>query len=156
MLTGILLVLTILIYAGMAFGYRPYLENTLSDISGQLAKVTSSLNAGTEDVFVVYSQLYNIQSLSAKHAYGSKIFSILEKGTLPAVRLTKAAVKISEGDILLEGTASDYDTVVQQLAAYKNTPGIAQAQLISAQTKDGAVNFSADLTAQKDYFSTQN
>lgn len=154
LLTGVLFGLTVLIYAGIAFGYRPYLEQNLLQIDAQLQQVTTSLQADADDVFGVYSQLYNIQSLSASHMYGSRAFTLLESGTLPSVRLVKADMDMLKGQAILEGVAADYDAVVNQVSAYRNVPGVSSAQLASAQAnEDGSISFVTELSIAKNYFS---
>ena len=152
-LTGVLLILMVLVYAGMSFGYHPYLQSQLSAVEDQLNGVSSSLQADESDVFDVYSQLYNIQSLSKSHIYGSKIFTILEKGTVPLARLTKASVDIKKNSILVEGGAPNHDVVVSQVAAFGNIAGVSEAHLLStALQEDSSVHFSIDLVVEKGYF----
>lgn len=151
--TGVVLLLTVLIFFGASFGYKPYLEGKITEVNSQLEKITASLQVQDSDVFEVYSQLYNIQSLSKDHTYGSQIFSVLETGTLPNVTLVKAQVDTKKGTFFLQGMAPNYDTVVQQVASYASVDGVTKAQLTSSsQNEDGTVSFSVDMSVYDGFF----
>ncbi len=154
-LTGLLLVLCIFIYASVSFGYRPYLETQITQVDAQLAQYSSTIQAQESDVFDVYSQLYNIQQLSNKHIYGSKIFTILESGTMATVILTKAEVDTAKNTLALEGLAMSYDAVVSQVSAFRGLNGVTEARLISTTlAQDGRVEFSVEMIMEKGYFNT--
>ncbi|OGM92412.1 hypothetical protein A2755_01480 [Candidatus Wolfebacteria bacterium RIFCSPHIGHO2_01_FULL_48_22] len=153
LLTGVVLGMMVLVYGGITFGYRPYIESQLAQMDAQLDAVSLSLQADEEDVFDVYSQLYNIQMLSSKHIYGSKIFSVLEAGTNPSVQLTKAEADVAKNILLLEGVAADHDIVVSQAATYRIVAGVSDAQLTSSvRGEDGRAHFTMSLIMDKGYF----
>lgn len=152
-LTGVLLALTIFIYAGISFGYRPYLEKELSVVQGRLTSASNSLQAQESEVFGVFSQLYNIEKLSKKHVYASKLFTLLEKGTIPSVQFVKANVDISKQPFSFEGIAPNHDAIVTQLAALQGVSGVISVRLVSTQAQEnGSVRFSLDLSVVDDYF----
>jgi hypothetical protein len=151
-LTGALFVTIIFIYAGILFGYEPFLQNQLADVNAQLKQVTSAVAAQQSDALGVYSQLYNIRLLSQNRVYGSKLFTLLESGTLPGVRLTKADTDTTKGIVSLEGTVSDADGAVRQAAAFQNLSGVSSAQLASVRQETAGIKFKIEVRLQKGYF----
>jgi len=131
----ILLVLVVLIYCGMNFGYEPYLSNQIQKYDKQLASLTSNMSEQDQQASLAfYSQLYNIKNLGSNHVYASKIFDALEKNTLIGVRVTNVQVAMGSGGLQMTGLAPSFDTVVQQVAAWKNDSMVSSAILESSKT----------------------
>ncbi len=136
-LSLVLLGLCVLIYAGITFGYAPYMQKQVTTADTQLATLTQSLNTQQQnDLVTLYSQLYNIKFLSTQHILSSKVFAFIEKDTANTVVYTSMNVVPSDGTLLLQGTAPDFDTINAQLAAFQHdTASVVSASLTSAQAQ---------------------
>lgn len=151
--------LTIVIYAGMQFGYIPYLSSQIDKVDSQFTQLSKSFNDQQQKDFLnFYSQLYNIKSLSGNHAYPSKVFDFIETSLYPSVKLTNLQVTVSTGEIRLEGNISDYDSLSNQLAVFKSNSNVASMSLDSSRKVDpkdgGGIFFSIKLNMNKDFFAT--
>ncbi len=149
--------LTVLIWAGISFGYIPYLNSQISSVDSAFKSLSSQINTSQQqDLAQFYSQLYNIQTLSKNHSYSSKLFDVLEKDVYPMVKVNNAQLDISSGNLSIDGTAFDYATLINQLAILKADPNIASVSLDSSKqnsSKDGnGVLFSIKLIFSNGFF----
>ncbi len=149
--------LMILIWAGISFGYIPYLNSQISSIDSAFNSLSSQIDTNQQkDLAQFYSQLYNIQTLSNTHSYSSKLFDFLEKDIYPTVKINNAQVDMSSGSLSIDGTATDYATLINQLAILKADPDIASVSLDSSKqnsSKEGnGVLFSIKLIFNGKFF----
>lgn len=149
--------LTLLIWAGMEFGYVPFLQSQIQKSDVELAALSQSVSESEQkELIEFYSQLYNIQSLIGGHLHPSRFFDFLEKSTHPMVKFSGLRLNIIGGEAVLEGAAPDFDTVASQLSAFKNDAQVASVALESSKRRDvkegGGVLFSMKLMMQKNIF----
>jgi CBS domain-containing protein len=150
--------ITVLLYLGMTFGYAPYLNSQIASVNSQFSKLTQSLDEQQQqDLIGFYSQLYNIKTLSAIHLYPSRFFDFLEKNTYSNVRISSAQVGASNGEIKLEGIASDYDVLTNQISAFKFADGVSDVMLESSKarslTDGGGISFAVRINFTGGFFS---
>jgi len=153
---AVLIVLSVLMYAGMEFGYKPYLNTQIAEADARISELSASLQEGQQkDVIGLYSQMYNISSLLSDHVYPSRVFTFLEQVLLPAIRLTSLDADLRKATIKIEGVASDMDTVTLQLATIQAHEHVSSAVLVSSQKQDtkdgGGVTFNIRIDGKGDW-----
>lgn len=156
--SAVIFVLMLVIYAGMAFGYEPYINKQIAQQDAQLKQVENEVSQGSQSQDLsLFSQLYNINQLNKKHVIASNLFAELEKRTLPSVRITNVQFSIVSGALMLSGTAPSWQTVVQQSSAWEQDPSVAGFMVNSFKpgSQSGAGVFSATVTFVSGTF-TQN
>jgi hypothetical protein len=143
--------LAAVIYAGMDFGYKPYLQGEIKKIDGKIDALSQSMNADQQKgVLDLYSQLYNIDMLSKSRVNASRIFALIEQDTDSLITLTAFDLDARSGSGKIDGIAPDFDMVVRELSSLKQDPNVEEAILVSAEKgadKDnGKVKFSIKAT----------
>jgi len=158
-ITMVVLGLSILIWAGMQFGYVPYLNGQITNVDQQFAKLSSSLDSNQREGFVqFYSQLYNIDSLYHSHVYGSNTFSYLETNTYPTTLITTLRSQVGLAQLKIDGITVDYSALTNQLDAYRSDPHVLSVGLDSSRlrndTEGGGVSFSITILFDGSFFNT--
>ncbi len=149
--------LTILVWAGIQFGYIPFLNSQLSNAMANFNSLSGKISEQQQkDLTGFYSQLYNIQSLQASHIYSAKLFDFLEKNIYPNVVLTSFQASLTGGSIRFDGIASDYSTLTNELAILKSDPNVTLVTLDSSRQKDvkegGGVAFTISVSISPKLF----
>lgn len=152
--------LTVLIWAGISFGYIPYLNSQISGADAAFNTLSSKIDLNQQQNLTdFYSQLYNIQTLSQTHIYPSKLFDFLEKNVYPTVKIVNMQAGVTGGNLSIDGLAADYGTLVNELAVLKSDPNVLTVSLSSSSQRDaksgGGVTFSIKLTFNPSYLETQ-
>lgn len=112
--------LSVLVWAGISFGYIPYLNSQISGADTAFNTLSSKIDLNQQQSLTdFYSQLYNIQTLSGTHIYPSKLFDFLEKNVYPTVKLTGMQAGITGGDLSFDGIAVNYATLTNEMAVLK-------------------------------------
>ena len=150
--------LTLVIWAGMAFGYAPYLRAQVDDIDGELQALSSSITPEEQNDFIdFYSQLYNIDVLSRTHLYPTNVFEFLEEYTYPSVLITSARVQVTDNELRLDGISTSYDVLTDQISMYRDHPDVVNVSLDTsrarAATEGGGVIFSVRVVFTSQFFS---
>lgn len=151
--------LTVLVWAGIQFGYIPFLNSQLSSATASFNALSGKISAQQQkDLTSFYSQLYNIQSLQASHVYPAQLFDFLEKNIYPNVILTSFQASLTGGSIRFDGIATDYSTLTNELAILKSDPNVTLVTLNSSRQRDvkegGGVAFTISLSISPTLFST--
>ena len=150
--SAVVFALVLVIYAGMALGYEPYINGQIANQDAQLKQVENEVSQGSQSAdLILFSQLYNIGQLNKKHIIASKLFSELEKNTLPSVRITNVQFSVISGALLLSGVAPSWQIMVQQGSAWEQDPAVANFMINSFKSGSGSgagvfsatVNFAA-------------
>lgn len=153
----ILFGLVVLVWAGMTFGYAPFLNSEIKSTNTKVNQAAAFINEDTkQNLISFYSQLYNIQVVGAAHLYPTTIFPFLEQNTYSLVRLVSAQVNVTAAEVRLEGIASDYSILTEQVASYKKDPRVVSVSLESSRRRDqkegGGVVFSLRIILDKNFF----
>lgn len=143
--------ITVAIYLGITMGYKPYLNLQIKNLDGQIANLSKNIDeTQRKSLANFYSQLVNVQALLSSHPLGSKIFDFLEKNTHQQVYFLDAALSLSDKTLKLDGAASDYGVLIQQLELFRRDPGVEQIFLDDSHTSEGNVNFSLRIVFNQD------
>lgn len=122
--SGGVLLLAVIIYAGLSFGYTPYLQSQLSSTKDQISALEKSISPGDQTQLIdFYSQISNLQALLNNHTLSSQLFSWLETNTEANVSFQSFAMTTG-GRVTLSGTAATEADVNQQVAIFENSPQV--------------------------------
>jgi len=149
--------LALLIYAGVQFGYVTYLNSEIKKVDSQFAQLSQTLDDGEQEALLsFYSQLYNIRSLSGGHLYPSRFFDFIERITYASVRFINVQLNVAGGEARIEGVASDFETLTDQIALMEAAPEVSSVALESSKRRDirdgGGVYFSMKVLFSKTFF----
>jgi len=80
--SGSVLVVVIVIYAGLQFGYTPYLNGQVSSLESQAQKLGQSVSVTDQaNLVTFYSRINHLQSLIQNHIFFSKFLTWFEQHT---------------------------------------------------------------------------
>ncbi len=144
--SALLCILAAAAYAGLTLGYQPYLENQITLIDEELNALTAKIPADArERVAGFYSQLLNIQSALNAHMYPSRLYSFLERATHQEVFWNKLTFNAKTATLSLEGVASSYRALTEQLEGLSRSAEVARTNLDESQESDGRIRFKVGL-----------
>lgn len=132
MLAGALFFVVLIIFAGLSFGYTPYLERQSTDLDLRIRQFAEQVSdEEQEELRSFYSQLANLKTILAEHSVSAPAFSFLEKNTLPQVYYTRARLDAVLGEMVLEGVAFGVDDVASQAALFERAPEVSRVNMKS-------------------------
>lgn len=143
-LSLIVLLTVVAVYAGMKFGFKDaYLQSQIENANADAADLLKTVSADEQkQIFNFYSQLSNIDALLDKRGKGLTYLDLIEKNTLKAV--TYSSLNVTVGDktatIDLEGKATAYGVIVQQMDLYKKMPNVKELDLLGARVAGQAAD----------------
>ncbi len=134
-------------YLGMTLGYKPYLNSQIKDFNAKINSLSQSVDEQEQqNLSNLYSQLINAQELLGSHTAVSKIFDFLEANTHKQIYYLTSNISLTEKSINLEGAASDYNILSQQLELFKRAPEIEKVFLDNSRlTEEGNIRFTVRL-----------
>ena len=137
---------TLLVYLGLVFGYKPFLNSNIQTIDAEIGKLSQTVTKEDQEQFIkFYSQLTNLKLLLDNHSVSSKVFSALEQMTNQKVFYRSATLKIPEQELELDGVAESYGVLSEQLEAFTQSGGVERFILSQSQTGEGGAQFKAIL-----------
>jgi hypothetical protein len=127
--SGSILFIIILVYAGLRFGYEPYLNAQLSSLEAKAQKVGQSVSPSDEaNLITFYSQITNIQSLIKNHIFFSQFLAWLERMTEENIYYTSMSFSSSD-QVALSGVAKTSADVSEQIAVFEAAPEVSSVVL---------------------------
>ncbi|HEY5220915.1 MAG TPA: hypothetical protein VIJ29_02080 [Candidatus Paceibacterota bacterium] len=122
--SGGLLFLALLVYAGLSFGYEPYLQSQLTSEQNQMNALDQSIPASQQSQLIdYYSQIANLQSLLQSHVNAIQFFSWLEKNTEANIYYQSFSLT-SRDQVSISAAGSTEADVNQQIAIFENAPEV--------------------------------
>lgn len=144
---------SLVVYFGIAFGYKPYLSSRTEALKKQIQTFGQQVPLEEQAKIInFYSQIVNLKSILADHVYGSPVFDWLEKNTQVNVYYDKFGLNIQTGQLVLGGFGKSVDDVIQQVAIYENRPEIKRTNLRNLSFVNGLWQFDATLYFEPGFF----
>jgi len=141
-------------YLGLAFGYKPYLQNSIADVESKLNGLALQVSSDSQKSFIgFYSQIANLKSLLSEHVITSKVFPLLEDCTQERVAYSAVTLVSEEHALKIEGFAESYKVLAAQLALYEQAPWVEKVILDNSSLSDRTVKFGARLIIRDETFS---
>lgn len=144
--TSAMFLAAVFTYLGLAFGYKPYLQNSVSDIESKLNSLALQISPENQKNFIrFYSQISNLKSLLAKHVTTSELFPLLEASTHQKVVYSSTTLIPGEYTLRIEGFAESYEVLAAQLTLFEQAPWVKKVILDSSSLSGKTVKFGARL-----------
>lgn len=122
--SGGILFLALVIYAGLAFGYEPYVQSQLTAEQNKVSALNQSIPGSDQSQLIgYYSQIANLQILLQKHTNTTQLFSWLEKNTEANVHFQSLALAAANQMTVVGVGATEAD-INQQVAIFENAPEV--------------------------------
>jgi len=152
--SAVILGLALMIYAGLRFGYKPFILSSTENAENRIAeleRITPKEEAEKEFI-QFYSQLTNIRSLLGSHIAATPFFAVLETNTMENIGFSDMTIDIVDRTASMSGFAESYEILARQIAIYENMPSIERVVLTSARRVDNIVNFELRMALTSDLF----
>jgi hypothetical protein len=119
-----ILFIAVFLWAGLEFGYKPFLENQATQVQSQINTVDQSVSQSDQvDLIDFYSQLSNLRTLLAAHTPTSNVFPWLEANTEANVYYSSFSLT-ADGQLSLIAQAKTENDANQQIAIFENSPQV--------------------------------
>jgi len=148
-----LLAIALVIYAGLLFGYKPYLEKQIADTDDKINKLAQTISKeNQEQLLRFYSQVLNLKNILDKHVIASKFLPFLQKVTNKKVFFTRMTATSQERTIALDGQTDSYETLAQQLQAFKESKEVERYIITDSQLNENRVAFKVQVVLMPSLF----
>ncbi len=153
MFTFVLLLIAFLLYLGLDFGYKTYLNKSIDSLNSTLNSLSFQVAPTEREGFInFYSQLSNLQKLLGSHITASKAFPIVEGLTDQRVSYATLNFSIPDRRVTIDGIAKDYAALSSQLAIYEQSPEVERVILENSSLAGKTVRFTAEITLKNEVF----
>ncbi len=150
-LSFFLVLIALLSYFGLAFGYEKYLNSQIANTDAQIKQQNSKIPADKKENFIrFYSQFINLETLLKNHVFASRIFPLIERLTDTKVFYSNMDLKAPDHQLVLEGFAQSYAVLGNQLSAFEQDEMIDRYILNQSQFNEGLVRFKVTLVLSAD------
>jgi hypothetical protein len=155
--SGVIFGISLMIYAGIAFGYKPFLTSSIDNIDAQISELdrVAPKKESEEEFIQFYSQVTNIRDLLSSHVSAMPFFDAIEKNTFSQVTFSDFLISVSAKMASVSGFAGSYNNLANQLAAYENTESVSSISLNTARLADEMVRFEATINLDDSMFDFQ-
>ena len=120
MFAGTIFFITLAIYFGLTFGYKPYLDNQVKQLDDQIQKFTQEIPISDQNQLAVfYSQLANLDGILRGHVISSPLFDWLGGRTQSNIAYAKFNFAARTGQLALNGVAKTMNDFIQQLQIFQ-------------------------------------
>lgn len=144
---------SIFLYFGMLAGYKPYLNSEINRLNESINQLGLAVKEEDRASFLsFYSQIVNLDKLLDSHVQGLTVFEILEKFVHPNVYFQNANVLFASNLIRLQGTAKNYEALIEQLKAFEDAPLVERAVFDSSSKDEKGVDFVMRLIVKPEFF----
>lgn len=145
--------ITLIIYFGLTYGYRPYLDSQTKHLQDQLQAFSQKIPVDKQtELIQFHSQLANLKTILAAHNAVPPLFDWLEKNTEVNIYFTRANFTAATSQLSLSGVAKTMDDIDQQLVVFQNAPDIQRFAVSTVSFVNGAWQFEASVIFKRGFF----
>jgi hypothetical protein len=149
-------IITLVIYLGMVFGYKPYLNAQLDKINNQINVAGNQISPTDQSQLVNYiSQFTNLRAIIGSHIITSNLLNYLNKNTDTNVYFNRLSLTVFNNQVQLSGLAKSMDDLIGQLAAWQNSSAITKVDFNQISYTPQGFSFSATLIFRPGFFINQ-
>jgi hypothetical protein len=140
-----ILIITIVFYAGLNYGYKPYLNNKINKLESEYQQLEKSVPLSEQSKLIsFYSQIENINNLVKNHKKISVIFDWLEKNTNSEVIFNKFNLNTLNNQLNLGGFSKNQKAIINQILIFQRSPEVESVVLNNMSSSQE--NWQFDLT----------
>lgn len=133
----IIFIALLAVYAGLEFGYKPFLNSRIKSLDQKIAALTQSINEEQQNNLInFYSQLVNLKDLINSHIITSNFLELLEKNTYPEIHYTGLTLGIKEKEVKIEGLSPDYEFLTKEMELLAKLPEVERIFLETSQYEE--------------------
>ncbi len=148
-----LLILSVVAFLGITFGYRPYMESRVTALDTQISDFSKKVPVEEQaNIATFYSQLSNLKVVLAKHTATSAFFRWVEGATLQSIQLTKVTMNTTSRQIQVSGVARTGSDVAAQVANFQKQPGVERVDFRNSQSVTSGAQFDMVITVVPGFF----
>lgn len=126
LLAGTLFAISIFIWVGLVYGYKPYLETQVTKLNAQIQTFTQQIPVAEQESLIrFYSQLTNLKTILGAHIAPSLFFNWFQGVAQPNVYYSKMTLNVDARQLTLTGVSKTVEDAAEQLALFQNDPNIA-------------------------------
>jgi hypothetical protein len=141
-----ILFLTLFLWAGLQFGYKPYLDARTQKIEDQINQVNQAIApADQANIINFYSQLSNLRQLLRTHTIPTNVLSWLAANTEPNVYYSSFSIG-ANGQMTLTANARTEGDANKQIAIFENSPQIKTMSVSGITAALGVWQFGITMT----------
>jgi len=138
MLAGTLLFISVVLYAGLTFGYAPYIENQIVSVGEKSRALDEKVPKEKQDQLIAfYSQISNLSTLLGKHPNTIKIFGWLEANTQPNIYFSKLSFNLSTYQLSLIGVGKTPLDIAEQINIFEKTSEVSRVNFNNITSMTG-------------------
>ena len=154
MFSGALLTISLIVYCGIHFSYKPYLESQKREMDSQIQQFSQAISESQQQKIVAfYSQLVNLRSILKNRSSVLPFFSWLERNTQANVYYDKLSFDVATGGLSLGVVAKSLADAEEQLKIFEEMPD-AKSTVVGSVAADssGLWKFNITLTVGRSAF----
>ena len=122
-LSLVIFIIAVLVYAGINFGYRPYLNKQIKTLDAEFLDLNQSIDEEKQNQLIsFYSQIVNIGDVLNSRDNTFPIFDFLEKNTYPEIKYANLSVNAAEREIKIDGIAPNYEILTKEMTLLDQSP----------------------------------
>ncbi len=154
MFAGTLFLIAVFVYAGLKFGYTPYLRRQSEKLDDEIVRYSQQIPLSDQTKLVhFYSQLVNVKNLLDRHTIGSPTLEWLERNTHASVYFTKFSLSAVNQQVSLTGMARSLKDASEQIQIFQSQPEVQRVSIgNAAQVASGGWQFDVNLFFKPNFF----
>jgi hypothetical protein len=154
LISGAMFGLSIIIYAGLAFGYSAYLNTSLANVDNEIQSFNTGISdEEREQIQGFYSQLVNLRTLLAGHTAATPVLELLERTVQPDVYYTKLTLNGNTNQAILTGAATSLNAIASQASVLQAQPEVDHLDFNNAGSQtQGPWQFTMTVYLEPDVF----
>jgi hypothetical protein len=156
--SGGILMLVIVAYLGLTFGYQPYLNGGIEQARSQISSLNQSISSADQaKLLAYYSQIANLNTIVVGHVFFSQFLAWLEANT--EANVYYGSLDFTSGrQATLATLAKTQADVNQQIAIFESSPDVSAVSVpnVAFSPSAGMWSFGATLTLKPSLFLWQS
>jgi hypothetical protein len=156
MFSLLLLILSVVFYVGLQFGYKTYLNGRLDNLDERLSVVKNSLKPEDQvKIINFYSQIENLKTILGAHTASSPVFAWLESNTQTSTYFKSFNFDLVKSQITITGSAKSTEDLAEQVLVFEKMVSAGTLRKFDMGSitvaENDAVNFSFTITASPNF-----
>ncbi|MBI2888307.1 MAG: hypothetical protein HYY10_00085 [Candidatus Liptonbacteria bacterium] len=155
--SGALFLISVIVYGGVAFGYKPHFEGRIKKLNDQIQAFTQQIPlAQQEKITSFYAQLSNVKKLLDQHAALTPFLKWFQEHTQANIFYRQFSVEVTTGKVMVSGTGKSLGDVEEQLAIFERAKEVKESLFGSVTSKEKVGwEFSGTLTFPPGFFTSK-
>ncbi|MBI2033639.1 MAG: hypothetical protein HYT13_00890 [Candidatus Liptonbacteria bacterium] len=158
MFSSTIFFISLVVYLGLIFGYRPYLNAQVKRLNDRIQSLSQQIPLEDQKRIInFYAQLVNLRAILNGHIFTTPIFGWFEKNAHFNVYYTHLGLNTQNRQVTLTGFAKSVNDLAEQLKIFDDDPGVVQMNFGNSNIgQDGFWQFNLALTLTPEMFKAVN